>query len=86
MKSIEKIYSKIALPIIGVAGILLILVFVLATKGQSKENNGYIRVINCIISIPATTRAQEDIETCYSTVEKQVGVKLQRYDTSDYSK
>lgn len=47
---------------------------------QSKENNGYTRVINCIISKNATERIQSDIEECYRVVENEIGIKLQRYD------
>ncbi len=83
MKKVDKVINKIALPILAIAAMLLILVFVLGIKSKNEENNGYIRVINCIISIPATTRTQGDIESCYQTVENQTGVKLQRYDTSN---
>lgn len=84
MKKTDKVMKKIALPIIALAAIVLILTMLASTKSQTSENNGYIRVINCIISIPATTRTQADIESCYKTVEQQVNVKLQRYDTSTY--
>lgn len=80
----EKFITKLALPLIGLAAILLIFIMVSSARARAIENNGYIRVINCIISIPATTRTQNDIETCYEIVEKQVDVKLQRYDTSSY--
>jgi Skp family chaperone for outer membrane proteins len=83
MKTADRVISKIALPVMGLAAVMLILVFILSTRGQSKENNGYIRVINCIISIPATERNQGDIETCYQRVESEVGLKLQRYDATD---
>ncbi len=84
MKAIDRVFSKLALPILGIAGVLLILTIVLSTKQATSENNGYIRVINCVISIPATLRTQEDIERCYKTVENDLGIKLQRYDTSSY--
>jgi hypothetical protein len=84
MKVADKIISKIALPTIAIAGVLLILLIVISTKGATQENNGYIRVINCVISVPAKTRTQADIESCYTKVEKDLGIKLQRYDTSSY--
>lgn len=80
----DRVMSKVALPIIVLAAILLVTVLILSTKTQTSQNNGYIRVINCIISIPATERTQGDIESCYVQVEKQVGIKLQRYDTSSF--
>lgn len=76
--------GKFALPIIGIAAVLLIVAMILATQNINKDNNGYIRVINCVISIPASVRTQADIEHCYSTVEKDLGIHLQRYDTSSY--
>lgn len=84
MKNFDKIFAKIALPVLVAAGILIIITIALSTEDTSKENNGYIRVINCVVSIPATVRTQTDIEKCYSTVEKDLGIRLQRYDTSSY--
>lgn len=82
----DKVIGKLALPVIALACGLLVLVFVLTIKSSTKENNAYIRVINCVISIPARTRTQEDIEQCYVVVEKDLDVKLQRYDTSGYQR
>lgn len=84
MKTSDRIIGKLALPIIAIAAVLLILAFVASTKSATNENNAYIRVINCIISIPAKNRTQGDIENCYISVEKDSRVKLQRYDTSGY--
>ncbi len=86
MKTTDRIMNKVALPIIVVAGLLVVVALVLDTRGATTENNGYIRVINCVISIPATVRTQKDIEKCYETVESDLGIKLQRYDTSSYNK
>lgn len=80
MTKVDKIMSKVALPIIALAGLLLVTFIVIDARSTTTENNGYIRVINCVISIPATVRTQDDIETCYDTVEKELGIKLQRYD------
>ena len=84
MTKVDKIMSKVALPIIALAGLLLVTFIVIDARGTTTENNGYIRVINCVISIPATVRTQDDIETCYNKVEKELGIKLQRYDSSGY--
>ena len=75
--------SKIALPIIIVAAGLMFLFIVADARGTSNENNAYIRVINCIVSYNAADRTQEQIEKCYSTVENDLSIKLQRYDSSD---
>lgn len=82
MSKTDTVIQKVALPLIALAAVLLIVLYIGSVKDTSKENNAYIRVINCIISIPATTRDQNDIEHCYSTVEHDLGVKLQRYDSS----
>ena len=84
MKIYEKVIGKIALPVLAMAAALLIFVAVLSTQNTNKENNGYIRVINCVISIPAKVRTQADIEKCYKSVEKDLDIQLQRYDTSSY--
>jgi len=83
MSASDKVIQKIALPLIAVAAALLIVVYIASVKDTSRENNGYIRVINCIVSFPASTRSQNDIENCYKTVESDLGIKLQRYDSSD---
>lgn len=80
MKAVDKVIGKVALPIIAVAGFLLIIAVVFSSQGTNNENNAYIRVINCILSKNAATRQQEDIESCYQTVEKESHISLQRYD------
>ncbi len=83
MKTTDRVMAKVGLPLIAAAGFLLVIAFVLSIKTTNKENNAYIRVINCIISENAVSRTQSDIEACYSSVEGQLHVKLQRYDNSN---
>lgn len=82
MDKLDKIIEKIALPVICLAAVVLIVSLIVSSKGTSEENNAYVRVINCIVSYPTDTRTQDDIEKCYVTVEKDLNVKLQRYDNS----
>lgn len=82
-KVLDKVMPKIALPIIAVAGVLLVTTLLLSSKGTSEQNNAYIRVINCIVSYNASERTQVDIENCYLTVEHDLNVKLERYDNSN---
>lgn len=86
MRATEKIIAKIALPTIAIAAALIIVLFVASARATNNESNAYIRVINCIISIPATERTQNDIENCYINVERDLDVELKRYDTSGYRK
>ncbi len=65
-----------------VAAFIIVFVSVSNVQKINNESNAYIRVINCIVSYTATTRKQSDIERCYVSVEKQMNVKLQRYDNS----
>lgn len=81
-KIMDKLIQKLALPIIAVAAVLLIIVMLAGSQDTTKQNNAYIRVINCIVSYPATSRTQSDVEQCYRTVENDLGIKLQRYDSS----
>lgn len=84
MRTIDKIISKIVLPTISIVVVLLVFIFVISAKNTTRENNGYIRVINCVISTPATKRTQSDIEKCYTSVERDLKIHLQRYDTSAF--
>lgn len=77
----DKIIPKIALPLIIFAGMLLIIGIIIDAKGTSEQNNAYIRVINCIVSHNAASRTQNDIESCYVAVERDLNTKLQRYDS-----
>lgn len=82
-KTLDKIIPKIAIPIIVVAALLMVFVVVDGGRKTSEEDNAYIRVINCIVSYNASDRTQADIEKCYLTVEGDLGIHLQRYDSSD---
>lgn len=82
MGTTDRVIGRIALPVIAAAGFLLIFSLIVASKNRNDENNAYIRVINCIVSYNASTRTQKEIESCYSTVERDTGTHLQRYDSS----
>lgn len=84
MKTLDKVMAKIGIPIIIVAAAFFMILSVESSRDISRENNGYVRVIDCVISTPGTVRTKEDIENCYKKVEKELGIKLQRYDTSSY--
>lgn len=75
----EKFISKIAPFVIFFAGIIIILLVVTDIRGTSRQNNGYVRVINCIVEVPATVRTEDDIDHCYEVVEKDLGITLKRY-------
>lgn len=47
------------------------------------QNNAYIRVTNCILSTPPATRGKVEIDSCYTTVEHDLNIKLQRYNNTD---
>lgn len=83
MKTADRVMSKIAIPVIAAAAVLLVIALALDTRGTSNQNNAYIRVINCIVSYNASTRTQEQIEQCYTTVERDLNIRLQRYDSSN---
>lgn len=80
MTTFERVINKIAPVVLVAAGLVLIAFFVIQSGATNTENNGYVRVINCIISIPATKRTQTDINNCYADVEKELGIHLQRYN------
>lgn len=82
-RALNKIIPKIAIPIMVLAALLIVFVVVDGGRRTSEENNAYIRVINCIVSYNASGRTQADIERCYLTVERDLNIHLQRYDSSD---
>ncbi len=82
-KTLDRLMPKIALPIIIVAGTLLLFFLFVSAKNTGEQNNAYIRVINCIVSYNVDTRTQEQIENCYTTVERDLDTRLQRYDASN---
>ncbi len=76
----EKFIERFAMFIILLAGIAVMGFFMVDGRNTSSQNNGYVRVINCIISVPATERTSVDIDNCYASVENDIGIKLQRYN------
>lgn len=79
----DKVFQTIAPTVIMLAVVLLIIPIVLQSKITSRENNAYIRVINCVLSYTANERTTNDIENCYTTIENQLNTRLQRYDNSN---
>lgn len=62
-------------------GILIALIMISENSSRSTENNGYVRVINCIIfKGNSQTRTRDDIEDCYRAVENDLHITLDRYD------
>lgn len=72
--------------LVGIAFVIIFIglgalfIFSSHSRDVNAENNAYIRVIDCIISKNAVNRSQEDIETCYQSVERDTQVHLKRYD------
>ena len=79
---VDKFFQKLAIPVILAAGVLVFYFMISSDINTGEENNAYVRVINCIISINAVDRKQGDIENCYIAVEKDLNVKLKQYDNS----
>jgi hypothetical protein len=52
----------------------------LKNRSIGRNNTAYVRVQNCILSIPATSRTEENIDHCYSVIEREFQTKLTRYD------
>ena len=80
---LESIFVKLAPILLFVAAIMLmVLIFqVNKTKYAVKETAAYTRVSNCVIAKvanPPTT--QEDVEKCYTQVEKDSHIPLERFD------
>lgn len=79
----DRVIPKIAIPVIILAAVLLVSTTVSSSKQTGEENNAYIRVINCIVSIHSTGDGDpldKDVDLCYTSVEADVGIKLKRYD------
>lgn len=82
-KHADKFFERFSLFIILLAGITLIGYFIVDSRNTTNQSNGYVRTINCILSVPATTRTKTDIDNCYTQVEQDLGIKLQRYNSLD---
>lgn len=80
MSRTDRVMTAFALPLLVVSGMVLIGMLIVGARNVTDDNNAYIRVINCIVSHNASERTQEDIESCYDTVERDTGIKLQRFD------
>lgn len=76
----KKLLLNILPFVVIIAGLFLIYISLLSSKGRSKQTNALIRVTACIISKNAKSRAQSDIEKCYQVVQQDTGVTLPRYD------
>lgn len=92
MQPVEKREGqRLANFLIGIAFGLIILSLVgIYTKMNTNhstgvQNNGYIRVTNCILSSPLQngTRPVSLINECYTRVEHDLGIKLTRYNFND---
>lgn len=83
---IERAIVTLAPFLIGFASLLLVVLIIQLgkTSEQVSDTQAYTRVTNCVVSKvanPPTT--QEAIELCYTQVEKDTGVHLQRFDTQE---
>ena len=79
----NRFFERFSLFIILLAGIVLVGYFIVDSRNTTNQNNGYARTINCILSVPATTRTKADIDNCYTQVENDLGIKLQRHNSLD---
>ena len=71
------IYTSFAVILFGMGAIYSA---TLVNRERTEQNEAYVRVTNCILSTPPAQRGQNDINHCYEKVEKDFGVKLQRYN------
>lgn len=84
MNTLDKIVQKAAIPLIALAGVILILAMISTAQNTNKENNAYIRVINYVVTLHSTHDSMPlaaDIENCYAQVEQELDIKLKRYDS-----
>lgn len=81
----------IVLGFIMLAGAIVLLILALMQAQESartsKENQGYVRYLACVTEIRNTTGviavSKAVSDRCWSTAEKQVGIKLNRYSESE---
>jgi len=84
----EKVFLALAPVLLVLAGVLLIVSLLKLDRTQYtvKETAAYTRVSNCIVakvSNPDTTVI--DVEQCYTQVEKDSGVPLERFDKQTHN-
>ena len=76
----ESFLNRFGIIILIVAGLTFFGFFLLKSNNTTQENNGYLRVINCVSTVPGSQRTANDIEKCYQSVENDLNVTLQRYN------
>lgn len=59
--------------------VFIVVFFIVRLTILGKENNSYMRSMNCIASVSPTERTPEYVQECYSKAEQANKVKLERY-------
>jgi hypothetical protein len=75
-KSTVFILLAFALIMFGFAVIFNVL---MTNRSLSKENNTYLRLNACIVSVPPQTRTADYVKHCYATAEQQGGRQVDRF-------
>lgn len=69
--------------IVIVLGMIAIFARMTINRSQGSKENAYGIVNTCILSVPATSRTEVNIENCYLRVEKQYNTELERLYPND---
>ncbi len=81
-------FKKTVLDVLPYAIVLIGIIFALFLISHSnktaQENNFYTRFQACVLTISPSVRTQESIESCYDQVEKQTGIKAERYQVEGF--
>jgi hypothetical protein len=60
-------------------GFAVIFSVLMANRTLSRENNIYLRINACIVSVPPQTRTPQYVKQCYDTGEHQGGQAVDRF-------
>jgi hypothetical protein len=66
--------------VIILGGFVIIYRTTITNRQIGKNNTAYVRVQNCILGIPPASRSLEEIDHCYTVIEKEFDTQLVRYD------
>jgi hypothetical protein len=64
-------------------GIVFALLLIDSARQTTRENNFYTRFQVCVLTISPLVRNEQSVNSCYDQVEKQTGIKADRYKVQD---
>lgn len=82
------IIGNLSLLVVLIVGMITIWMVASESSRKSRENNGYLRYVACVVDvrneIKAVSLPDGASEKCWKIAENEVGVKLKRYSKEEF--